>query len=96
MKGKILIEHEGETVFKGKIINIPIKEEKVIEKSIDLFGDDNPCIIHRSFVNETFAEQLAARLKKAENRSIDLKEHPDIAAFLDVEGVPDVTVKTLK
>lgn len=31
-------------------LQLPIKENVIIEKSIELFDDDEPCIIHRTYV----------------------------------------------
>ncbi len=62
----IFIDKKGSTNLECKLNSLPLKDEKIIEKSIELFNDREPCIIHRSFVmkklmleiNEYFIEVL--------------------------------------
>ncbi|RDY32213.1 hypothetical protein [Lachnotalea glycerini] len=50
MNQEVIIMYDNQIIYKGKIENIPIKEHIIIEQSILQFGDDDPCIIHRSYV----------------------------------------------
>ncbi len=50
MNRRISIVINGNEIYLGKIENLPIKEEVIIRESIELFGDDDPCIIHRSYI----------------------------------------------
>jgi hypothetical protein len=43
------IDENGRTKLECKLNSLPLKDAKVIEKSIELFNDREPCIIHRSF-----------------------------------------------
>ncbi|HEX2926451.1 MAG TPA: hypothetical protein VHP38_09390 [Ruminiclostridium sp.] len=43
-------DNEGGVKLECNFNSLPLKEEKIIEKSIELFNDREPCIIHRSFV----------------------------------------------
>ncbi len=62
----IFTDNKGSTLHECKLNSLPLKEEKIIEKSIELFNDREPCIIHKSFVmkklmleiNEYFNEVL--------------------------------------
>lgn len=50
MNEKIIIKDYDETViYSGPILDMPIKEEYIIKKSIDIFDDEDPCIIHKSY-----------------------------------------------
>jgi hypothetical protein len=51
MQPKIItfIDLKGRTQLQCKLNSLPLKEEKIIEKSVELFNDPEPCIIHRSF-----------------------------------------------
>jgi len=44
------IDRNGRTKLQCKLSSLPLKEEKIIEKSIELFNDPEPCIIHKSYV----------------------------------------------
>ncbi len=62
----VFIDKKGSISHECKLNSLPFKEEKIIEKSIELFNDREPCIIHRTFVikklmmeiNEYFNEVL--------------------------------------
>ncbi len=44
------IDSNRNIVLKEKITSLPLKEEYIINKSVELFNDCEPCIIHRTFV----------------------------------------------
>ena len=50
MADLVKITKKGKIIYEGNILDIPIKEEAIIKKSIEVFGDEDPCIIHQSFV----------------------------------------------
>lgn len=39
-------------------LHLPIKENIIIKKSIELFDDDEPCIIHRTYVMKKLMLEL--------------------------------------
>ncbi|RCX14843.1 hypothetical protein DFR58_11477 [Anaerobacterium chartisolvens] len=82
----IFIGKDGTTRLECRLSSLPLNEEKVIEKSIELFNDCEPCIIHRSFavkklllkIEEYFNKMLADG-----NRQIFWGDvPPDIRALL--------------
>ncbi len=87
---KIQIEHDGKTLFKGNVMNMPVKKQAVVDKSIELFDDDDPCIIHTSYVVKHFAEELGNVLHE-NNGTVELSNHPDLQAFMDVDGQARIT-----
>lgn len=91
MNKKIIIENNDKTIYKGKMLNMPVKETSIKAKSIDLFDDEDPCIIHQSYVMKHFAEDLHTILTNAKNQTITLKDHQEALDFLDVE--PSATIK---
>lgn len=60
------IDRNGRTKLECKLNSLPLNDEKIIEKSIELFSDHEPCIIHKSFamkkllfeIDEYFSEVL--------------------------------------
>lgn len=46
----IFIDKKGSKNCECKLNSLPFKDEIIIEKSIELFNDREPCIIHRTYV----------------------------------------------
>lgn len=95
MKQKILVESNGEKLYKGNIMNIPVKKSYIVEKSIELFDDDDPCIIHTSFVIKHFAEDLIDLFKDQNTDILHGKDHPDALDFIACDDVSTLRVKKL-
>lgn len=85
MNQKIEIKSiDGKTIFKGNVLDIPIKDQVIIERSIDVFDDDDPCIIHRSYVVKQIIDELLTILKsydKTELNGKEIKENLDFLKF---------------
>lgn len=47
-----------EVLFENKITALPLKENFIIEKSIEFFNDPEPCMIHRSAVMKRIYMQM--------------------------------------
>lgn len=45
-------------VYKGYLKDLPLKEEIILQKSIQFFNDPEPCHIHRSAVALRLTEEL--------------------------------------
>jgi hypothetical protein len=84
------IDSSGNVILKGKLTSLPLKEEFVINKSIELFNDCEPCIIHRTFVMKKMFLEIDEYLDKIlkEGRNEIQSEHiPDnILQVLDING----------
>lgn len=52
MKDKIicLTDNNGRIIYEGAFSSLPLNEEYIIKKSIELFNDEEPCIIHRTYI----------------------------------------------
>lgn len=90
MNPKILIEREGEVVFKGKLLSLPFKEDAIIKKSVELFDDDEPCVIHQSFVIKTYTETLASWMNEG---VLHFKDHPETVDWLKIDQLLSCTMK---
>ena len=95
MVKKILIESNNTIIFKGSILNIPIKKEAIIKGSVELFDDDDPCIIHTSYVVKQLAEKLSQLLEQSDHQEIVLNDHLDTLDFIDIQNA-NVRIKKLK
>ena len=90
-----MIDNELGTLFKGKMMNMPIKKSAIIEKSIDLFDDDDPCIIHTSYVIKHFADQLLTLFNTLNTSSIEASKYQEELHFLDVDFNQSITIKRM-
>ncbi|MFW6319078.1 MAG: hypothetical protein ACOC1L_02725 [Bacillota bacterium] len=88
---KIVIKNDKKTLFKGNIMNMPVKKDAIIKESIELFDDDDPCIIHTSFIVKKFAERINTLYNSSEKSIIVVNDYPQLQEFLDVE-IDDKTV----
>lgn len=82
MNPKIEVFHDDQSLFKGKLLNLPFKKSILIEKSIELFGDDDPCVIHQSYVIRLLVDEILKVWTKEGLKSID---YPEIFSWLDFE-----------
>jgi len=88
-----IVSADGQVIFHGDPLDIPVKKAAVIEKSIEVFGDDDPCIIHKSFVIKEFAEALIAILEKQPNQTAQFKDIKLDCHFLDLEDGAILTLE---
>lgn len=91
---RLIIENEdGQVIFHGHPLDVPVKKTAVVEKSIEVFGDDDPCIIHKSYVIKEFAEELLSIIEKQPDKSVLYKDIKEQAAFLDLEDGARLTLE---
>lgn len=88
---KILIKNDKDTIFKGNIMNMPVKKDAIIKESIELFDDDDPCIIHTSFIVKKFAERINDIYNPTTKSVIFIQDHQELQDFLDID-IDDTTV----
>lgn len=56
---KVIIKNsQGKVIFKGPLVNLKFKSESIKKTSIELFNDEDPCIIHQSYATETLASKV--------------------------------------
>ena len=89
-KKKFSITASGVEVFRAPLIEIPLKEQTIIEKSIQFFDDPEPCYIHRGAVVTRLADELA-QAAEAAGGSLEAdtlkEEYKDWLAFDGIESI---------
>jgi len=85
MKQRITITHNDTVVYDGRISDMPIKEDAIIEKSIELFDDEDPCIIHQSYVIKEYVDVVFQLLR--EQNPVIIKDALPTLSFLDLEDL---------
>lgn len=90
MKYKITIKNsKNRIVFSGKPIALPIRENAIVEKSIELFSDAEPCIIHQSYASQKLVDtfmSLFPILPLKEFPLIDYKHKLNFIKIQDIEN----------
>jgi len=82
---QIKVIKQGELIFKGNILDIPIKDAYIIAKSIEIFDDDDPCIIHKSYVVKQFVDDLLKRVDREKDNVINLLPYREQLDYLDFD-----------
>lgn len=82
MKQKVLLRQGDTVLYEGRISDIPVKHDAIIKRSIELFDDDDPCIIHQSYVIKEYVDLLLERLDKTESKQLNLCDFEDLD-FID-------------
>ncbi len=96
MKEKVIIEKDGNIVFQGRILNMPIKEDHIISKSIEVFGDDEPCIIHQSFVVKELVTEILDLFSDNDTLLLHCKDHLEQLSFINFEDLNNITIKLVR
>ena len=48
----------NEILFSGELLDLPLKEEWILKKSIEFFDDHAPCYLHRGAVTVRLLDEL--------------------------------------
>lgn len=84
-KKTIIVSRNNSVLFDGRLIELPVKDSFITQRSIELFDDDDPCIIHKSYVLKDYSDKIITLFK--DNNTNILKG----AEFLDEFSVIDFT-----
>jgi len=85
MKQKIQILDGSKVLYEGRISDIPIKEEFIIQKSIELFDDEDPCIIHQSYIIKEYVDVILGLFNQFQTKRLVLSELKSPLSFLNIE-----------
>ena len=73
MKGfMICYNRKNEEVSKTNLIKLPLKEEFIIEKSKELYSEDEPCIIYRTAIINKTGLELLRQLETSDKVNVKL------------------------
>lgn len=91
MKQKVKVFDGEAVIYKGRVIEMPIKSDYVTRKSVELFDDEDPCIIHQSFVYKEYGS-ATLELLKSNNNEIKGKDFMDELSYLDFPSIETITI----
>lgn len=98
MKEITILNKENTVIFNDKIINLPLKEKVIIDKSILYYNDPAPCFIHRSSIVKkllySFQCHLELQLLEGKSELIWRDIPQEDREFIDLdEGVHKVIIR---
>ncbi len=90
MKERVIVKRGDYILYDGNILNIPLKDKYITQLSIEIFDDDDPCIIHQSYVIKELVSKLLELFKEQDKsllHAIDFKEEFDVIDFTDISSL---------
>ncbi len=49
-----IIQYDGTIIYKGVLSELPLREDYIVDMSIELFNEKEPCIIYRTHIMKKF------------------------------------------
>lgn len=90
MKERVVVKREDYILYDGNVLDLPLKDKYITELSIKIFDDDDPCIIHQSYVIKELVSQILD-VFKAQGKSIlhasDFMNEFDVVDFTDISSL---------
>lgn len=84
------VDRNGNVLLKERLTSLPLREEYIINKSIELFNDCEPCIIHRTFVMKKIFieidEYFDGIIREGKNEVLSEFIPESIFGVLDLKG----------
>ncbi len=93
MKQKVRIQNGEDVIYNGKLQDLPFKKDYIINRSIELFDDDDPCIIHQSYVVKDYADKLLDLLDI--NIITKMSENLTVFSSLNFDDIDKLTIELL-
>jgi len=97
MKERVIVKRDDYILYDGNILDLPLKDRYITELSIKIFDDDDPCIIHQSYVIKELVSKLL-NLFESQNKNllnaVDYMDEFDVVDFSDVSALTfEIVVK---
>jgi hypothetical protein len=87
-----IVDQAGHVIFSGNILDLPIQHNYIIKRSIELFNDADPCIIHKSYVIRKIVDEIKEIVNVKNQSGISLKGYVDQLHFLELEQLGNLTI----
>lgn len=94
MKGlMVYCDEKGSELKTISLLKLPLKEKVIIDESIRIYDEEEPCIIYRTAIINRTGLTLLPKLEKLniENHLLDLEEVKKIIG--DILDVPEIVKK---
>ena len=90
-KKSIIVSKNDTVLFDGLLIEMPIKEEYVIKRSVELFDDEDPCIIHKSYVIKDYSDMIISLFKDNNTNILKGEDHIEKFNMVDFTDIDNIT-----
>jgi len=80
-----IVKNNGKVVFEGPLSDLPLKEDYIISKSIELYNEKEPCIIYRTHIMKKFYLALYDCLNQSEGHSCKCEDIKDMLNAVDLD-----------
>lgn len=91
MKLKIIISNQNkEVLFQGNPVNLPIRYDDIKKKSVELFDDEEPCIIHQSYAIQKIVDGFLKQFKGVDVNEMKISDLNVDCGFIEIENVSDM------
>jgi len=87
-----IIDKYGRVIYSGSLLDMPIKASYIIDRSIEIFNDPDPCIIHKSFVIRKIVDEMKEMLNIKDSTGIALRNHRSECWFLDIDDIEETVI----
>lgn len=84
----------GAIIYEGPLNELPVKEEYIIEKSRELYNEEEPCIIYRTHITKKLYLDIWDQLKdnQKKKRAADCNSYRELLSPL-VVNMEDATLE---
>lgn len=90
----LLLNVDGEVIKNYKIQDLPFKEEEIIRKSIELFSDPEPSIIHKTYVMKKMMFEIEDYLNKEKINYVSKSRDKFIFDYLELpNNIDSISIK---
>ena len=91
MKIKLIITNENkDVVFRGNAYDLPVQYEEIKKKSIELFDDDEPCIIHQSYAIQKLMDGFLKQFQGIYVHEVKFKDIQEDYRFIKLDHIEDL------
>lgn len=87
MKERVIVKRGDYILYDGNILGLPLKDKYITDLSVKIFDDDDPCIIHQSYVIKELVSNLLNVFKSQGKKvlnAVDYMDEFDVVDFSDI------------
>jgi hypothetical protein len=91
MKIKLIITNKNkDVIYSGNAYDLPVHDEMIKKKSIELFDDDEPCIIHQSYATQKLIDGFLKQFQGVDVHDMKFKDSKEDFSFIKLEHIGDL------
>jgi hypothetical protein len=91
MKERVIVKRGDYILYDGNILDLPLKDIYITELSIMIFDDDDPCIIHQSYVIKELVSNLINLFESQDKKILDANDFMDEFDVVDFSDISSLT-----